>query len=258
MILIFFAVAFFAGCSSITARLPDRAPDARDTPTAADAQMVLSILRNQNQSLQSFKGIGKIKVRYKQKLKFDERIAWIGSENANLRIELLVSGQSAVKMSTDGKWFYYYEARQGEPLYKKDPATDASLKRIVAIPIKVSDIVHLLAGRVPLREHGSAKLIRQDSANSYVLALKRKWAGVTEKIFLDESKSRVHQIEFYHHTGSLVYRVLFEEMQNIDGYQVPAKLRILNDDGADFHLIVERYWTNINVSPSMFVLNPPK
>ena len=80
-------------------------------------------------------------------------------------------------MTTDGEWFYYYEARQDQPLYKKIPAKDDSLKRIISIPVKTSDIIDLLAGRVPLREHHSAFLEKQDSGDGYVLVLKKKMVG---------------------------------------------------------------------------------
>jgi hypothetical protein len=88
--------------------------------------------------------------------------------------------------------------------------------------------------------------------------LKRRWWGVTEKIFLDETKSRVYQTEFYNRSGSLVYLARFNEMQTIDGYQVPALLSITDGDGTDLELMINRYWADVDVSSSMFVLDPPE
>jgi len=88
--------------------------------------------------------------------------------------------------------------------------------------------------------------------------LKRRWWGVTEKIFLDETKSRVYQTEFYSRSGSLIYLVRFDEMQTIDGYQVPTALGITNGDDIDLQLVVSRYWADVDVSASMFVLKPPE
>jgi len=251
---LFCAVIFLAGCGSIS-RQPE---DSLESAAMADARVVLSILRNQNRMLKNFKGIGKIKVRQDQKTRIDERIAWVASETAKLNIAVLVSGHPAIKMASDGEWFYYYETREGKPFYKKFSASDANLKQITAIPIKISDIIALLAGRVPLREHHTAVLERSASGKSYVLVLKRRWWGVTEKIFLDETKSKVHQTEFYNRSGSLIYLARFDEMQSIDGYRVPALLSISNGDGIDLELVVNRYWADVDVSASMFVLNPPE
>ena len=254
MICLFSAVVLMAGCGSL-ARQPE---DSLESAARADARVVLAILSNQNRMLKNFKGIGKIKVRQDQKTRIDERIAWVASETTKLNIVVLVSGHPAIKMASDGKWFYYYEAREGKPFYKKVSASDASLKQVTAIPIKISDIITLLAGRVPLREHHAALLERSASGQGYVLVLKRRWWGVTEKIFLDETKSRVRQTEFYNRSGSLVYLVRFDEMQTINGYQVPALLSITNGEGIDLQLVVSRYWADVDVSASMFVLNPPE
>ena len=252
--MIMVSVAFLlAGCSGLSRK----ADTPEDAAAMAQARIVLHTLAGQNEKLTSFKGIGKIRLWQNGQKKIDERIAWIGSEAVKLSIVVLVSGHPAIKMASDGKWFYYYEARQNEPIYKKRPATDASLQRIVSIPIKVSDIVELLAGRTPLRDHHSALLVKQSSGPGYVLSLKKRWWGIVEKIILAEDKTRVHQIEFFNRSGTLIYRARFDEMQFVAGYQVPARLSISNDEGIDFQLQIERYLADVPISPSMFVLNPP-
>jgi hypothetical protein len=47
-------------------------------------------------------------------------------------------------------------------------------------------------------------------------------------------------------------------MQSIDGYQVPASLSITNGDDLELQIVVNRYWADVDVSPTMFVLNPPE
>jgi hypothetical protein len=47
-------------------------------------------------------------------------------------------------------------------------------------------------------------------------------------------------------------------MQTIAGYPVPALLSISNGDGMDLQIVVNRYWADVDVSSSMFVLNPPE
>jgi hypothetical protein len=253
ILLIYVFAVYLVGCSSLSRKTSE--PE--ELAAMAEARTVLLALGSQNDKLTNFKGIGKIKVWQNGEKRIDERIAWIGSETAKISIVVLISGHPAVKMASDGKWFYYYEARQGEPIYKKTVATDATLQRIVSVPIKPSDIITLLAGRTPLREHHSVVLHRQDSGPGYVLVLKKRWYGIVEKIHLDEDKTQVRQIEFFNRSGSLIYRARFDEMQAVKKYQVPLRLSISSDEGMGFQLEVQKYWADVPVSPSMFVLDPP-
>jgi len=246
-----------ASCSSLKAGRSREAAEAPEAVAGVEARTLMEALTRQNASLKSFKGLGKAKVRQKGRLKIDERVAWIGSEGNKLSIALMISGFPAVKITSDGKWFYYYEAGQGKPIYKKIPATKASLKHIISIPIQAADIIDLLAGRVPLRGYDSLALYKLDSGRGYILALKKWWWGIVEKIHLDETKREVRSVEYYNRIGSLIYRARFEEMQMVNGYRVPARLGISNGDDTDFQLDVYRYATDVPVTASMFVLKPP-
>jgi hypothetical protein len=251
-------LVFFAGCSSLSTGLSRVKQQPPDPAAKAEVQAVLASLGSHNAGLNNFKGKGKIKVWQKGRLKFREKVYWVGSETSKISIVIVIGGYPAVKMASDGKWFYYYEVGEGDPIYKKIAASDASLKRIISIPIQTDDVLSLIAGRVPIREYHRAILEPQDGKPGYVLVLEKRWWGVTEKIYLDQTKTRAQQVEFYSRSGSLIYRARFDQMQTINGYRVPARLSLTNGTDADFELEVNAYWTDVAVTPSMFVLQPPE
>jgi hypothetical protein len=251
------ALLFIGGCSGLTAIFPPAPLGPEELEKAAQAQRMLSALSDQNQALKNFKGIGKIKVWQKDKLQFDERIAWIGSVPSKLSMAVLVSGFPVIKIASDGEYLYYYEVRDGHPYYKKMATTDASLHQILSIQITVSDILQLLTGRVPLREHRSASLLTDNSGRGAVLALEGRWRGVIEKVFFDDPESRINQIEFFNRFGALIYRAKFIEMQTLQEYTVPLRLSVSNDEGSHFLLDIDQYWVEDTLAPSLFVLNPP-
>ncbi len=113
-----------------------------------------------------------------------------------------------------------------------------------------------MCGRIPIREHRSARLQPLASGNGYVLLLNRIW-GVHQKIYLDEQKSEVRQTEVYDAAGNLVFQANFLEMQLVDGYKVPSRLVVTGETRAMVQLVVEKYWADIPVTPSMFVLESP-
>ena len=253
--LIFSLVAasfLFSSCASLTGRMPEKSAD------HVEAVNLLAVLNTKNQNLKAFKGIGRIKLWYNNNPGIDERVAWAGTNPSNLLIVVLVSGHPAIKFSTDGNFLYYLDLTTKPTAFKKIRSTDARLDRLVSIPIRSRDVVSLLSGRIPIHEYTSAGLMKNKLKKGYILVLKRRWRGVIEKVYLDENKSDIQQVEIFKSDGSLKYRAVFKTMQYIKGYHVPLKLVISNDDGAGFMLDIERYMADVSVSPSMFVLSPPR
>ena len=245
IIFLLLASFFFSACSQIKARVPDTDQE--------DARTLLVKLQNKNYHLTTFKGIGTLKL-WSNGRPQTARLAWTGLNPEKLRIEILgVSGQPAVSIASDGSWLYFL-SHTPHRFYKKK-SSRADLKRLISIPIASRDVIALLAGRVPIPEYTAAALMRNKAEDGYVLVLKKRWRGIIEKIYVDENKTDVRKVEMFDSSGALVYRATFESMQNINTYRVPLKLVISNDDSV-FQLNIEKYWADVVVSPSLFVLNP--
>ncbi len=242
-----------AGCAML--------PESAEAPSAAvdspEARAVLVRLQETNEKLKNFKGIGRLTIRRDGKVQMDDRVAWIGSEPLRLSVVLFASGFPAVRMASDGEWLYYQDGQAPGLPIKKIRSSDPDFDQLLSIPIQSSDIIALLRGRIPIREHRRARLQPVASGNGYVLLLDRIW-GVHQKIFLDEGKTEVRQIEVYDVSGNMVFQANFLEMQRIDGYRVPSRLVISNHQTkALVQLVVEKYWADIPITPSMFVLESP-
>jgi hypothetical protein len=244
------AACFLMACSRLTALKEMEASQ------IAAAQNVVDRLQTTNQFLKSFKGTGKISLRQNGVLTLDQRVAWVGAEPVKLSIVLLVSGFPAVRIASDGSWLYYVDSQDPKGSYRKIRTNDPSLERILAIPINASDVIRLLSGRIPLREYDTAILESDTAGPGFVLVL-RKWWGIVAKVYVDSGRSTVRQVEVFERRGSLAYRAVFEQMQWVSDYQVPQTLALSNDNGAYFQLIIDRYWADVEVSPSMFVVPAP-
>jgi len=250
------AAAVLSGCAMISENL-GLPPAAEDTsPSAIEARLVLDHLQKTNETLKNFKGVGRLTIRKDGKVQMDERLAWIGSDPLKLSVVLFAAGFPAVRMAGDGEWLYYQDGEAPGSPVKKVRASDPDFKRLLSVPIQSSDILALMRGRIPIREHRSARLQPLASGNGYVLLLMRTW-GVHQKIFLDETKSGVSQTEVYDSSGNLLFQANFLEMQLVDGYKVPLRLTVSNDDKVVIQLFVERYWADVPVTPSMFILGSP-
>jgi hypothetical protein len=250
------AALALSGCATWSGILEPQASIEDDSPDAAEARRVLDHLQKTNERLKNFKGVGRLTIRQAGKVQMDERLAWIGSDPLKLSIVLFAAGFPAVRMAGDGEWLYYQEDQAAGSTVKKIRASDPDFKRLLSIPIQSSDILALMRGRIPIREHRSVRLQPLASGSGYVLMLMRAW-GAHQMIFLDETKTEVRQTEVYDASGDLLFQANFQEMQLVDGYKVPLRLVVSGKEKTLVQLVVERYWADVPVTPSMFVLGPP-
>jgi len=240
-----------SACSNLRQR---RLPEDRRAEEAA--KQLLADISQINQSLNSFKGIGKIRIWGPQHPPINERVAWLGSVPVSLRIVVLASGQPVVKFATDGRYLYFVDLQDPARSFKKIRSKDASLEKLISMPVKSSDIISLLAGRPPILDHSRAVLV-EDAANNGIVLVLEKWWQVVEKIYLKADKSAVEKVEIFG-GGKLRFRVEFKRMQQINGYRVPRRLKITGNDGNGLQLDIDRYIADVSLKPSMFVLTQPE
>jgi hypothetical protein len=250
------AAALLGGCSSLTGVMDSR-PEIPDDPVAAaEALSVIAKMQQANGALKTFKGVGRLTVRHEGKVQVDERMAWVGAPPLKLSVVLFAASFPALRMAGDGEWFYYQDGQEPGAPVKRVRARDPDFKRILSIPIQASDIIALMCGRMPLKEHSRATLQPLASGTGYLLLL-MDGRSVRQKIVLDETKSETRQTEIYDSWGRLVFQANFIEMQVVSGYMVPSRLVVSRGKDATVQVVVEKYWADVPVTPEMFVIAAP-
>jgi hypothetical protein len=254
---------FFSGCASF----PDLGHLFKPTITP-QAESLLNTLNNRNDGLDSFKGIGKAKVTIAGQTRV-ARVAWLGAGRKQLRIEVLaMTGQPVASFANDGSWVYLL-ARNPSAFYKRRASTD-SLQNLLSIPVSSDELVMLISGRIPIRNHKGAAVVttskkkeqRQPEAEDTAdmetrLDLKTFWDITVQQIFIDTGTGDVLRVEEFDRDGTLVYRVVFGKTMAINGFKIPSRLAITSNEGLNFNLDIQRYWTNVPVEAKMFVLTAP-
>ena len=268
---------FFSACSGLMDRVPKKEKDLK----ADEALKLLSALKNQNHDLKTFKGVGRITLYRYGKKNLSNRIAWVGSVPNRLRTVLSsVTGRPVLSFASDGRWFYVFDHSQTQ--FYKQRAKNSIMKKALPVSINSDDMISILAGRIPVHKHHSVILIKdndshkaplissqrqtvsihpdqsRDAEDGYILALKGGWGNIYEKIYLHANKKDIRKIEVFDVTGALAYRAEFNNVLNVNGYQIPSVIVFSDDEGSGFQLDVERYWPHVHVSSSLFVLSPPE
>jgi hypothetical protein len=250
------AAALLGGCSGLTGVVESEPGIPEDPAAAAEALSVIAKLQQVNGALKTFKGVGRLTVRHEGKVQVDERMAWVGALPLKLSVVLFAASFPALRMAGDGEWLYYQDGQEPGAPVKRMRASDPDFKRILSIPILASDIIALMCGKMPLKEHTQATIRPLASGQGYVLLL-MDGRSVRQKIFFDETKSETRQTEVYDSWGKLVFQANFLEMQVVNGYRVPSRLVVSRGKDATVQVLVEKYWADIPVTPETFVLAVP-
>lgn len=220
-----------------------------------EAQELILSLKKINEDLITFKGVGSIDLQNKKQT-LNSRLMWIGDGPQKLRLELVgIHGQPILRLASDGQWFYIYSL--SDKKYYKRRIKDNTLEQFLSIPIRLSTITEMLMGRVPIPDHRYAALIKNPPGHGYLLYVLEQKSGHIVKIFLNEEKKGVFLIEYTDSRGSLLYRINFSDEQRIKSYDIPFSISISDSSGDGIKINVDRFWADIDVNPSVFVLTPP-
>lgn len=248
VLLMFIQVA----CAAIP---PNSDTTARPADPGETAASLTARSESINRTLVSSRGIGRITFTHSgqsQRL----RIAWVSAVPDKLRAVLLgVDGRPLVTISADGTWFYFRDHTTGE--YRRESPHGYRLKTALNLPLDVSSLSRLLAGRMPAFDYDRAERISGRTPAETGIVLK-KWWNPVGKVYLLKSRPAIAGIESYRQTGEMRYRADILETQKVKAYWVPRVLSIHDDATRHFVLDIERYWANEPVRPGMFRLEPPE
>jgi len=217
----------FYGCSLLSLKATRTEADTPRLDKTIEAQKLLEKLKQYNSSLMSFKGIGNIVLQRNGNSYINERMAWIGAKPLSFSVVILVSGYPALKLSGNGKWFFYYNPNDMENTYKKLRSKNPSLKPLISVPLKASDFIALMAGCIPIPDYHFVAFMSDFNGSGNVMVLKKR-RKIRQKIYLDHG-GNPYKIETFDREGILSYWVQLEQIQTIDGYAIPMKLTLILD-----------------------------
>lgn len=238
-----------AGCTGFRLR-PEPEPVA-----SPEAQAILSGLMEKNQGLKTFKGLGKIRIWDETKLQ-TAKVAWAGAEDGRLRIELLqISGQPAASIASDGEWLYFV-SHEKDKLYKKR-TRDPDLQKVLAVPVRASDVIALIRGRIPICAYHEARVEENRYGPGQVLIL-RRWDRIVQRIYPEGEKRRVRKTELFDKNGDRIWQAEFDRMKTVQGFALPFRILLGNGQDLGVELRIQRYWPNAELSAEIFVLTPPQ
>lgn len=241
------ACCFLCHCS---ARSPESLVPESDIGHSPAYSMLQSVLAT-NQQLDTIKGFGRVRLQQDNQLE-SFRAVWIGRQPDQFLLKVLTpTMQPYLSFACDGKRFYILS--HSENKLRSRRANENSLKRIVDIDITLEDFLDLISGRLPVSQMGRVRL-EEPVDSSPRLIVDDKELSYIDTISLDADRITASEFERRRRDGRLLFRVLFEERIENEGFRIPKALTIQDDNGRMIHISVEQTWVNQELSDDQFVL----
>jgi hypothetical protein len=214
---------------------------------------LIGFLNQKNVALTTYKGIGNIKL-WGNKRVISSRAAWTGDTPMKLRLEMLgIHGGPIASVAINGPHFYYYS--HVDKQYYARPLTEEGLKPFLSFSLPVDVVTYLLMGRIPVYDYRFAKITANPAGEGFVLTLVAKDGEKAEKIFLNRKKNSITMIEYYDKKGSLEVRAALSNQRRVASFEIPFTIAISDAKGNGLELDIDRYWTDVSVDASVFILS---
>jgi outer membrane lipoprotein-sorting protein len=249
---LFMLVSFFS-CQTIGYKYSDTYNEIPHVEN--EALLLFSNIKNTNQSLETFKGIGKLKLNTNKK-SMNLRAAFMGTQQGKFRVEIFgFPGQSSARYINDGHTSYVYLPFEDQ-LYAINSA-NPSLEKLLNLPITSNDLNSFLSGKIPIDDYTVDHISVSESGKEYEIYLTKSCLGDRKKIYIDLDRIQRCKIEVFNLFGSLKYRALLDRIQAVDEYRIPFEIHISDNNGNGLHIHIDKYWTNTSIPASSFTLTHP-
>jgi hypothetical protein len=210
-------------------------------------------LEKRGKAFPSFRGIGNLKIKGIRSSKA-MRIAWIGSEPGNLRLEMLgMWGQPLATFLLKEPTFCLYIVKDN--LCYKGKSTARNLFKMLNVYIESEDLFAVMSGHPPIPTHRKAKVRASKGGTTSTLSLFGPWNRIIQKMWFSDTPKTIERVESFDSLGDMKYTIVFSNFKNNGGYLVPYEIQIVQPHGAEILLNIEKFQNGISIPDKAFELN---
>ncbi len=210
-------------------------------------------LLSRNQEIKTSKGVAWVRLDTdSRKDKF--RLAWIVQAPDRARLTLLSSGILYETIIADGTAVRFISHTNEHKPYTTH-VSDPDMEKLIHIPIKLSEIILILSGRLPVTEFDDA-WFSSDPPDQTRISLKKKDSTSLYQLELDSSGILRH-LTAQKRNQAFLYGIEYRSWEKIQGYNVPTALTIKDRIERTLHLEMSTFQINVSIKEGVFWLTEP-
>ncbi|MBU8848166.1 MAG: DUF4292 domain-containing protein [Desulfobacterales bacterium] len=235
-------VLIVSGCASLR---PDTSPI-----LDKKALLLSNQARSNNQHITASKGTGFARLETKtKKTKF--KIAWAAVFPNKIRITFLLSGHPVETIIATGEKITFFSHTGAHSKYSYN-SKDPDMKDYILVPVKMSEMILVLLGRLPVKNFDDAWFSPSDSSLS-TITLKQNWKGLTQYIHFND-KAKVEGLKVTDSSKKLLYDMTIINYKAYDFGNIPVKIEIKDKDNRKLTLEITNFLPNPPIKESVFRL----
>lgn len=201
-----------------------------------------------NSAIETSKGTGWVRLTTaNQKEKF--KIAWAAGTPNRLRLTALVSGHPMETIAASGEWVSFI-SHTGKHKPHSAVSVDPDLATYIQVPVRLSEMVTILLGRIPIRPFDQAWFAPGKTDTIY---LKKRFSSQTQEIAFTP-EGQVAEFRLIDQDGRLLYALIYRQFQEKNGRLIPTDISIEDGSGRTLEITLSGLVPNAPVKESMFRL----
>ncbi len=201
-----------------------------------------------NSAIETSKGTGWVRLTTaNQKEKF--KIAWAAQTPNRLRLTALVSGHPMETIAASGEWVSFI-SHTGKHKPHSAVSVDPDLATYIQVPVRLSEMITILLGRVPVRPFDQAWFV---PGKTDTIRLKKHLSSQTQEIVFTPG-GEVAEFRLIDQDGTLLYALIYRQFQEKNGILIPTDISIEDGSGRTLEITLSDLVPNAPVKESMFRL----
>ncbi|MCK5695359.1 MAG: DUF4292 domain-containing protein [Desulfobacula sp.] len=214
------------------------------------ALLLANQARSFNQHIITSKGTGWIRLETKTK-KDKFKIAWATVFPNKIRITFLLSGHPVETIIATGKKITFL-SHTGEHSKYSYHSKNPNMENYIHVPIKMSEMISILLGRLPVKNFDDAYFSPSDASLS-TITLRQNWKRLTQSLHLN-SKGRLEGLKTTDLSGNLLYEITITKYKNNDFDTIPGRIEIKDNDHRKLTFEITNFLPNPPIKESVFQL----
>lgn len=238
-------ILVFSGCA--------RQRPATDPLLDKKAFSLAARARAANQHIVAGRGSGWIRIETASRIdKF--KIAWAAMAPRKTRITFLVSGLPVETIVATGKKVTFF-SHSGDHAPYTVHSPDPDMQNYIEVPVKLSEIISVLLGRLPVTRFDDVYFSPSDPSLSTITLTQDKKRTV-QHLHLN-NKGKVIGLTTTDSSGSPVYTLSVTQYKAYDDSDVPVQIQIQDKDQKKLTLHITNFQPNPVIKESVFWLTEP-